>query len=52
MSKNDMKIQADIIQQSIENGWRGLFDIKETKESNVKTLQNNWIEARKMISNG
>ncbi len=52
LSNGDKDIQAQIIQQSIENGWRGLFELKAKKQSNVKTLQDNWLEARKMISNG
>lgn len=52
LSAGDKEIQAKIIEQSIENGWRGLFELKASKQSNVKQLQNNWLEARKMISNG
>lgn len=51
LSNADQKIQADIIEQSISNGWRGLFALKEEKKSNVKQLQSNWLEARKIVSN-
>tara|TARA_R110000764_G_scaffold24144_4_gene58371 strand:+ start:5860 stop:6549 length:690 start_codon:yes stop_codon:yes gene_type:complete len=51
LSKGDQKIQADIIEQSISNGWRGLFALKQEQKSNVKQLQSNWLEARKIISN-
>jgi hypothetical protein len=45
-------VQEQIIQQSIENGWKGLFEIKQEKQSKIKQSLNTWSEARKMINNG
>jgi hypothetical protein len=46
------KVQEQIIQQSIENGWKGLFEIKQEKQSKIKQSLNTWSEARKLINNG
>ena len=47
-----MEIQEQIIQQSIENGWKGLFELKEEKQSKTKSALDNWQKARNMINNG
>ena len=51
ISKGDADIQKQIIQQSIENGWKGLFEIKQEKQSKVKQTLDSWQEARNIINN-
>ena len=52
LSQGCHEVQEQIIQQSIENGWKGLFEIKQEKQSKIKQSLNTWSEARKMINNG
>mgnify|MGYP003624545684 FL=1 len=52
LSQGCHKVQEQIIQQSIENGWKGLFELKGEKQSKIKQSLNTWSEARKMINNG
>ena len=51
ISNSDKNIQAEIINQSIENGWKGLFELKLDKSiSKVASTLNNWQEARELIN--
>lgn len=34
LSPNDYETQNKILEQSIENGWRGVFELKESKKEN------------------
>ena len=52
LSQGCHKVQEQIIQQSIENGWKGLFEIKQEKQSKIKQSLNTWQQARNMINNG
>ena len=52
ISNGSMEIQEQIIQQSIENGWKGLFELKQEKQSKTKSALDNWQKARNMINNG
>ena len=52
MSQGCHEVQEQIIQQSIENGWKGIFDLKEQKQSKTKSALDNWQKARNMIING
>ena len=45
-------LQEQIIQQSIENGWKGLFELKAEKQSKIKQSLDTWKQARNMINNG
>ena len=51
LSQGCHKVQEQIIQQSIENGWKGIFDLKEQKQSKTKSALDNWQKARNMINN-
>ena len=52
LSQGCHEVQEQIIQQSIENGWKGIFDLKEQKQSKTKSALENWQKARNMINNG
>ena len=52
LSQGCHEVQEQIIQQSIENGWKGMFDLKEQKQSKTKSSLDNWQKARNMINNG
>ena len=45
------EVQEQIVQQSIENGWKGLFALKEQTTSKTLSALDNWQKARKMINN-
>ena len=51
LSQGCHEVQEQIIQQSIENGWKGIFDLKEQKQSKTKSALHNWQKARNMINN-
>ena len=52
LSQGCHEVQEQIIQQSIENGWKGIFDLKEQKQSKTKSALDNWEKARNLINNG
>ena len=52
LSKGCQKLQKKILQQSIENGWKGIFELKEQKQSKTKSALDNWQKARNIINNG
>ena len=52
ISQGCHEVQEQIIQQSIENGWKGIFDLKEQKQSKTKSALDNWQKARNLINNG
>ena len=52
MSQGCHEVQEHIVQQSIENGWKGLFALKEQTKSKTISALDNWKKARKMINNG
>ena len=52
LSQGCHEVQEQIIQQSIENGWKGIFELKELKQSKTKSALDNWQKARNMINNG
>ena len=52
LSQGCHEVQEQIIQQSIENGWKGIFDLKERKQSKTKSALDNWEKARNLINNG
>jgi len=52
LSEGCQKLQKKILQQSIENGWKGIFELKEQKQSKTKSALDNWQKARNMINNG
>ena len=52
LSQGCHEVQEQIIQQSIENGWKGIFELKEQKQSKTKSALENWQKARKLIKNG
>ena len=52
LSQGCHEVQEQIIQQSIENGWKGIFDLKEQKQSKTKSALDNWQKARNIINNG
>ena len=52
LSQGCHEVQEQIIHQSIENGWKGIFDLKEQKQSKTKSALDNWKKARNMINNG
>ena len=51
MSQGCHEVQEQIVQQSIENGWKGLFALKEQNKSKTENALDNWQKARKMINN-
>ena len=52
LSQGCHEVQEQIIQQSIENGWKGIFNLKEQKQSKTKSALDNWQKARNIINNG
>tara|TARA_R110002012_G_scaffold13648_2_gene57954 strand:- start:23 stop:694 length:672 start_codon:yes stop_codon:yes gene_type:complete len=52
ISQGCYKVQEQIIQQSIENGWKGIFELKDQVSSKTENALDNWRKARKMINNG
>ena len=50
LSDGDFQIQADIIQQSMENSWKGLFAVKE-KQKKVKKILDNYKKGLELIEN-
>ena len=52
MSQGCHEVQEQIVQQSIENGWKGLFSLKEQTKSKTISALDNWKKAQKMINNG
>lgn len=52
LSQGCHEVQEQIINQSIENGWKGIFDFKQQKQSKTKSALDNWQKARNMINNG
>ena len=50
LSQGCHKVQEQIIQQSIENGWKGIFEMKKVKQSAVKTTLQSWQEATQIIN--
>ena len=52
LSQGCHEVQEQIIQQSIENGWKGIFNLKEQKQSKTKSALDNWQTARNLINNG
>ena len=51
LSQGCHEVQEQIIQQSIENGWKGIFDLKDQKQSKTKSAFDNWQKARNLINN-
>ena len=52
LSQGCHEVQEQIIQQSIENGWKGIFDLKQQKQSKTMSALDNWQKARNIINNG
>ena len=52
LSQGCQELQRKILQQSIENGWKGIFDLKQEKQSKTKSALDNWQKARNLINNG
>ena len=50
LSQGCHEVQEQIIQQSIENGWKGIFDLREQKQSKTKSALDNWQKARNIIN--
>ena len=50
LSDGDFQVQADIIQQSMENSWKGLFAVKE-KQKKVKKILDNYKKGLELIEN-
>jgi predicted transcriptional regulator len=50
ISNNDKDIQAKIIQQSIENGWKGLFPLKTEKQNKVHAILRNYKKGLELIN--
>ena len=50
ISKNNKENQAQIIQQSIENGWKGLFELKTEKQTKVQKILTNYQKGLEMIN--
>ena len=48
LSDGDFQVQADIIQQSMENSWKGLFAVKE-KQKKVKKILDNYKKGLELI---
>jgi len=49
LSGGDKLQQRMIIEQSMANGWRGLFRLKDTKQSSSDILMDSWQQARENI---
>ena len=50
ISNNNKEHQAQIIQQSIENGWKGLFELKTEKQNKVQKILSNYHKGLEMIN--
>ena len=50
ISNNNKENQAQIIQQSIENGWKGLFELKTEKQTKVQKILSNYHKGLDMIN--
>jgi hypothetical protein len=50
ISNNNKENQSQIIQQSIENGWKGLFELKTVKQSKVQKILSNYQKGLEMIN--
>ena len=50
ISNNNKEHQAQIIQQSIENGWKGLFELKTEKQSKVQKILSNYHKGLEIIN--
>ena len=50
ISDNNKEVQAQIIQQSIENGWKGLFDLKTEKQTKVQKFVNNYKKGLDLLN--
>jgi len=50
ISNNDKELQAQILQQSIENGWKGLFELKTEKQTKVQKILTNYQKGLEMIN--
>ena len=50
ISNNNKEHQAEIIQQSIENGWKGLFELKTEKQSKVQKILSNYHKGLEIIN--
>ncbi len=50
ISNNNKENQAKIIQQSIENGWKGLFELKTEKQNKVQKILSNYHRGLEMIN--
>jgi predicted transcriptional regulator len=50
ISNNNKENQAQIIQQSIENGWKGLFELKTEKQTKVQKILTNYQKGLEMIN--
>ena len=51
ISSNDKNLQKEIIKQSIENSWRGLFPLKEVKVSKSKSILSEYEKGLELINN-
>lgn len=49
ISDGDKEVQAQIIQQSMENSWKGLFKVKE-KQKKVKKILDNYKKGLELIN--
>tara|TARA_R100001440_G_scaffold9072_1_gene17136 strand:- start:1072 stop:1752 length:681 start_codon:yes stop_codon:yes gene_type:complete len=50
ISNNNKENQAQIIQQSIENGWKGLFELKTEKQNKVQKILRNYHKGLEIIN--
>jgi predicted transcriptional regulator len=50
ISDNNKEVQAKIIQQSIENGWKGLFELKTEKQTKVQKILSNYQKGLDIIN--
>ena len=50
ISNNNKENQAQIIQQSIENGWKGLFELKTEKQTKVQKILSNYHKGLEIIN--
>tara|TARA_Y100000385_G_scaffold85381_1_gene87619 strand:- start:947 stop:1657 length:711 start_codon:yes stop_codon:yes gene_type:complete len=51
ISNNNKENQAQILQQSIENGWKGIFELKTEKQTKVEKFKKNYIKGLDMLIN-
>ena len=50
ISNNNKENHAKIIQQSFENGWKGLFELKTEKQTKVQKILSNYHKGLEMIN--